>query len=94
MEDNKIEVGDIVEIITHRYKSWNDYPIHERGYYENQRTPAPFIGQRFKVFSIDEERNIAFNQGYSLSINLNDLLLIHKSISTNKKKNFFKNYLV
>lgn len=46
--------GDIVEIITAKYKSWSDIPRHERGYFENQEEPAPTVGQRFRVYFISE----------------------------------------
>lgn len=48
-------INDVVEITTARYKSWNDYPDHEKGYFINQSEPAPFIGQRFTIKSIDKE---------------------------------------
>jgi hypothetical protein len=46
--------GDVVEIITAKYKSWNDIPLHEIGYYEQSNGGiAPMIGQRFRVKSHD-----------------------------------------
>lgn len=52
----KYQLGDIVEIITAKYKSWSDIPAHEKGYYENNREFAPFVGQRFRVGFVGEER--------------------------------------
>lgn len=51
----KFYKGDIVEIVTAKYNSWNDIPTHERIYFENQREPAPTIGQRFIVNGISKE---------------------------------------
>ena len=52
--------GDIVEIITAKYKSWNDIPPHEKAYYETQDIPAPFIGQRFRVWKTRDDKGLLF----------------------------------
>jgi len=41
--------GDIVEIITARYKSYDQIPLNERAYYDHHRMPAPYRGQRFRI---------------------------------------------
>ena len=50
--------GDIVEILTSKYRSWNEIPAYERGYFENQNLPAPTIGQRFRVAGISSENSV------------------------------------
>lgn len=47
--------NDIVEIITSKYKSYEDVPKHEIVYYTNQGKSVPFIGQRFKVDIVTPE---------------------------------------
>lgn len=52
---SKYYIGDIVEIVTAKYKSWEDIPQHERHYFENQNEYAHTIGQRFEVRVITNE---------------------------------------
>jgi hypothetical protein len=66
--------GDIVEIITAKYKSWNDIPGHEQGCYENQRKMAPFIGQRFRVSWISDDGRI-YSSSLDYGINSDHLML-------------------
>ncbi|MCH7827571.1 MAG: hypothetical protein IIC75_06330 [Bacteroidetes bacterium] len=56
---NEYFKNDIVEIITAKYKSWNDIPSHERGYFENQNGLAPTIGQKIRVKIIGENKMYA-----------------------------------
>lgn len=65
--------GDIVEIVTAKYKSWNEIPDAEKGYFENQQEPAPFIGQRFRIY--DFTRN-----GKSVYANIDGRLCLFVSI--------------
>ena len=86
--------GDIVEIITAKYKSWNDIPLHERGYYENQREPAPTIGQRFRIswIYINERDNTLYanikgKNCYGVS---SDCVILYKRPLINWIKALFK----
>lgn len=66
----KFYKGDIVEIITSKYKSFNDLSESERLYYQNQNPPCPFIGQRFRVNSIS---------GNMLSAKVNGIICLQTS---------------
>lgn len=78
--------GDIVEIVTAKYKSFNDIPLSERGYYENQGIPAPFIGQRFRVNSISENMVGAKVNGRICLQTSKDCVTLYKRSLINKFK--------
>ena len=85
--------GDIVEIITARYKSWNDIPAHERGYYLNCKEPAPTIGQRFRVAYVPDEHSgqlcAQINGGICLCVYPDCVILIRRSLF-NKIRSFLE----
>jgi hypothetical protein len=84
----KFYKGDIVEIITGRYKSWNEIPAHERAYFENQNQPAPIIGQRFRVDNVYQDSISARIKGVScLHVSSDSIMLIRRSF-----KNWLKYY--
>ncbi len=73
--------NDIVEIITAKYKSWNDIPNHERGYFENQNEPAPTIGQRFRIKTIGDKRIYAeINGRMCLGVHPDCVMLIKRPL--------------
>lgn len=82
--------GDIVEIITSKYKSYKDVPKHEIGYFKNQDEPVPYIGQRFRVFSACSESLCAdIDNRLCLYIHP-DKVLLYKRPFLNWVKHIFK----
>lgn len=74
----KIRKGDIVEIITHNFKSYNDIPPHEKGAIHNlldHHGAYAFIGQRFKVKSVGDTYVFSDNQFCGIPI---DHVIIYK----------------
>lgn len=81
--------GDIIEIITARYKSWNDIPDHERGYFENQNEPAPTIGQRFEVKVLAKDKIYAIINGrMCLGVHPDCVMLIKRKL-INRLRSFY-----
>lgn len=72
--------NDIVEIITAKYKSWNDIPQHERGYFENQNEPAPTIGQRFRVKIIGANLYAEINDKICLGVHPDCVMLFKRPL--------------
>ncbi|WBC28403.1 hypothetical protein RPMD05_22 [Rhodobacteraceae phage LS06-2018-MD05] len=81
--------NDIVEIITANYKSWNDIPNHERGYYKNQNEPAPTIGQRFRIKIIGDDRIYAeINGRMCLGVHPDCVMLVKRPL-VNKVRSLY-----
>lgn len=83
----KIYKNDIVEIITHNYKSYNDIPDHELHSSSNmidvENRIYAFIGQRFKVYRVIDSRIINKYFGWGIPI---DHVIIYKSPIRNRIK--------
>ncbi len=76
---NKIKKNDVVEIITHNFKSYSDIPAHEKGANHNlldYHGTYAFIGQRFKVKSVTDK--YVYNDNPFCGIPI-DHVIIYKS---------------
>jgi len=87
--------GDIVEIITSKYKNQEEIPSHEKDRNE-WLPPSPIIGQRFRV-SIGGKENdyiLSFrgNRNSSFCIHHDYLMLYHRPFKNKLKflKRLFK----
>lgn len=88
---SKYYIGDIVEIVTAKYKSWEDIPHHERHYFETQKEYAPTIGQRFEVRVITDKGILyaVINNRLQLRTEPSCVRLIRRSL-INRIKYLFK----
>lgn len=87
---SEIQKGDLVEIITCRYSSWNEIPDHEKQYYEAQREQAPTRGQRFIVAGFTEfpqKKAYAAINGRACLYNASSLNLLSSEKSQQNIKN-------
>lgn len=79
----EFKIGDLVEIVTAKYSSWNEIPKEDQRYYENQNVPAPTRGQKFIVKHIHDflYNSVSGERNGKMILNtfVDDLILIYRN---------------